>query len=109
MLAIYKKELKSYFTSLIGYVFIAFFLAIIGLFFSITNIYNSIPDFVATLNGFSIYVFMFLVPIITMRIMADENKQKTDQLLLTSPLSLKDIILGGRLNKMNKQNDKNEK
>ena len=93
MLAIYKKELRSYFTSLIGYVFIAFFLAVIGLYFYLYNISNGYANFEYVLSG-STFIFMVLVPIITMRVMAEENRQKTDQLLLTAPITTKAIILG---------------
>ncbi len=93
MLAIYKKELRSYFTSLIGYVFIAFFLAVIGLYFYLYNISYGYANFEYVLSG-STFIFMVLVPIITMRVMAEENRQKTDQLLLTAPITTKAIILG---------------
>jgi ABC-2 type transport system permease protein len=94
MLAIYKKELRSYFTSMIGYVFIAFFLVIIGIYFyaySLTN--NRFADFEYTLSSVS-FIFILLVPFLTMRLMAEENKQKTDQLLFTSPLTATSIVLG---------------
>ncbi|MDF2542758.1 MAG: putative rane protein [Herbinix sp.] len=93
MLAIYKKELRSYFTSMIGYVFIAFFLVIIGLYFVINNFIMGYANFEYVLSGVS-FIFILLVPLLTMRLIAEENKQKTDQLLLTSPLSANSIILG---------------
>jgi ABC-2 type transport system permease protein len=93
MLAIYKKELKSYFTSMIGYVFIAFFLVIIGVYFVAYNIINQYANFEYVLSSVS-FVFVLLVPILTMRIMAEEKRQKTDQLLFTSPLPLGKIVAG---------------
>lgn len=93
MLAIYKKELRSYFTSLVGYVFIAFFLAIIGLYFYLYNISYGYPNFEYVLSS-TTFAFMVLVPIITMRVMAEENRQKTDQLLLTAPVPTRAIIVG---------------
>ncbi|MDF2950626.1 MAG: putative rane protein, partial [Anaerocolumna sp.] len=93
MLAIYKKELKSYFTSMTGYVFIAFFLIIIGIFFVIYNLLNQLANFEYVLSDVS-FIFVILVPILTMRLMAEEKKQKTDQLLLTSPVPVSHIILG---------------
>lgn len=93
MLAIYKKELRSYFTSLVGYVFIAFFLAILGLYFYLYNISYGYPNFEYVLSS-TTFAFMVLVPIITMRVMAEENRQKTDQLLLTAPVPTRAIILG---------------
>ena len=93
MLAIYKKELRAYFNSIIGWLFIAFFLAFIGIYFFIYNLYNG-----NTFVGDALYsvglIFILLVPMITMRMVAEETKQKTDQLLLTSPVSVEKIILG---------------
>ena len=93
MLAIYKKELRAYFNSIIGWLFIAFFLAFIGIYFFLDNLYYGYTHF-----GYSLYsvglIFILLVPMITMRIIAEENKQKTDQLLLTSPVSVEKIIVG---------------
>lgn len=93
MLAIYKKELRSYFTSMIGYVFIAFFLVIIGIYFMIYNLMFGLANFEYCLSTVT-FIFVLLVPLLTMRLMSEENKQKTDQLLLTSPLSARSIILG---------------
>lgn len=93
MLAIYKKELKSYFTSMTGYVFIAFFLLIISLYYSYYNIANQLANFEYVLSSVS-FIFVLLVPILTMKIMAEEKKQKTDQLLYTSPLTVEKIVMG---------------
>lgn len=93
MLAIYKKELKSYFTSMTGYIFIAFFLVLIGLYYVVFNMINMYANFEYVLSGVS-FIFVLLVPILTMRLMAEEKKQKTDQLLFTSPLPVSKIILG---------------
>lgn len=93
MLAIYKKELRSYFTSMIGYVFIAIFLIIVGIWFFAQNLNNGDAKFEDTLSAISFLTIM-LTPILTMRLMAEENKQKTDQLLLTSPLGAGAIVIG---------------
>lgn len=93
MLAIYKKELKSYFTSMIGYVFIAFFLVIIGIYYVVYNMIRMFANFEYVLSSVS-FIFVLLVPILTMRLMAEEKKQKTDQLLFTSPVSVGKIIAG---------------
>ncbi len=93
MLAIYKKELRAYFTSIIGYVFIAFFLMIIGIFFYLQNLFSRQPSFEYTLAGIT-FIFILLIPLITMRLMAEENRQKTDQLLFTSPLTASSIVFG---------------
>ncbi len=93
MLAIYKKELRSYFTSMIGYVFVAFFLVIIGIWFFIQNLFSGSANFEYTLSSIT-FIFVLLTPLLTMRLMAEENRQKTDQLLLTSPLSASAIVVG---------------
>ena len=95
MLAIYKRELKSYFQSMIGYVFIAFFLLIIGFVFSYINIQQGTPFIGYTLQyAYVTVVFMILVPIITMKILADERRLKTDQLLFTAPITVTKIVMG---------------
>ena len=93
MLAIYKKEMRTYFTSIVGYLFLAFFLALIGLYFYAQNLFSASPNFGYALGGVMMF-FILLVPMVTMRIMAEENKQKTDQLLYTSPISITKVILG---------------
>ena len=93
MLAIYKKELRSYFTSMIGYLFIGFFLAIVGVYFMAYNLQGGYSNFEYVLSSM-IFVFVILVPILTMRLLAEEKRQKTDQLLFTSPLSVTKIVIG---------------
>ena len=92
MLAIYKRELKSYFTSMMGYVFVAFVLVVVGIYFAAYNL-NAYP-----LIGYTLYnvtfLFLILVPILTMRSLAEEQRNKTDQLLYTSPVSLLGIVIG---------------
>lgn len=94
MFAVYKKELKSYFTSVIGWVFIAFFLILVGLYFMVYNLMNGYTDFSPVFSGVELFFILLLVPVLTMRIIAEENRQKTDQLLYTSPVSITKIILG---------------
>lgn len=93
MLAVLKKEFLSYYSSLTGYIFMGFFLFLSGLFFTMSNLGMSSPDY-NSLMGSITFVFLLVVPILTMRLMAEETRQKTDQLLLTSPLSLTGIVLG---------------
>ena len=93
MTAVYRKELRSYLTSMIGYVFIAFMLAAIGIYFAFQNLNIGSPRFELVLDNVQ-FVFLVFVPILTMRVLADEKKQRTDQLLLTLPLSVWDIVLG---------------
>lgn len=93
MLAIYKKELHSYFTSIAGWLFIAFMLLFVGIFHYLYNISSGILNFSYVYSDLALF-FVFLVPMLTMRIMAEENKQKTDQLLLTAPVTITQVILG---------------
>lgn len=94
MLAIYKKEIQSYFTSMIAYMFIAFFIAVTGIYFTYYCVGNSVTDFTGYVLPSTTIIFMFLIPIITMRLIAEEKKQRTDQLLLTSPIRVSSIVLG---------------
>jgi len=91
--AIFKREIKMYFSSMIGYVFISFFVLITAVYFSIQNILSMSPDFQYVFNSV-IMMFLILAPILTMRLLSEEKKQKTEQMLLTSPVSVLDIVLG---------------
>lgn len=93
MLAVFLKEIRSYFTSAIGYIFMGTFLLITGIFFAMYNLLSASPAYNSTLQSL-ITVFLFIIPILTMKIMSEETKTKTDQLLFTSPLKITDIILG---------------
>ena len=93
MTAIYKRELRSYLTSMIGYIFIFFILLLTGIYFSAYQLGAAYPKFEYTLSALT-FVFLISVPILTMRILAEERKQKTDQLLLTSPVSVEKIVMG---------------
>lgn len=93
MLAIYKRELKSYMTSMVGYIFIFFILVLAGIYFSAYNISSAYPKFEITLDAIT-FVFLIGVPILTMNVIAEERKQKTDQMLLTSPVSIQGIVCG---------------
>ena len=93
MLAVYKKELRSYLTSMVGYVFIAFVLLILGIYFTAYNLQYASPDFGATLSSVT-FLFLVITPILTMRILAEEKKNRTDRLLLTAPVSVWKVILG---------------
>ena len=93
MTAIYKRELKSYLTSMVGYLFIFFVLVLTGIYFSAYQLSAAYPKFEATLSAVT-FVFLIGVPILTMRVLAEERKQKTDQLLLTAPVSVGNIVTG---------------
>lgn len=93
MIAILGKEIKGYLTSMVGYVFIAFLLMVSGIYFTAYHLKGAYPKFAYTLNAVLV-VFLIAVPILTMRILAEERKQKTDQLLLTAPVSVTEIVVG---------------
>lgn len=93
MLAIYKKEMLSYFTNPIGYVFSGIFLLICAIVCSFTTILSQSYD---TSLYFTIMIFALaiLIPILTMRLFAEERKLRTEQLLLTAPISLTGMVAG---------------
>ena len=93
MTAIYKRELRSYLTSMIGYLFIFFILLLTGIYFSAYQLDAAYPKFEYTLSALT-FVFLISVPILTMKVLAEERKQKTDQLLLTAPVSVGKIVMG---------------
>ncbi len=93
MKAIYKRELKSYFDSMIGYVFIAFLVAMNGIYFLYYNLLIGYPYYSYVLGAME-FIILMAIPVLTMKCLSDERRSKTDQLLLTSPVSLPKIIFG---------------
>lgn len=93
MIAILKHELRLYFHSLTAYVFGAFLLAIVGIGAMMYNLQAAVSNFEYVFSFASI-VFVVIVPILTMRVLAEERKQKTDQLLYSLPVSTTQVVLG---------------
>ena len=93
MKAINKRELRSYFTSMIGCAFAAVLTVIGGVYFMVYNLTSGYPYFSYSLSGV-IFAVLIMVPVLSMKCFAEERKNKTDQLLLTSPVPLTKIILG---------------
>ena len=93
MIAIFKHELQLYFHSLTAYVFGAFLLLIVGIGSMLYNLQAAISNFEYVLS-FSSMVFAVIVPILTMRVIAEERKQKTDQLLYSLPISTTKVVVG---------------
>lgn len=93
MKAIYKRELRSYFNSMTGWIFAAALTVFIGVYFTAYNLLGGHTYFSYALNA-TLIVFMALVPMLTMRSLAEERRSKTDQLLLTSPATLTGVVLG---------------
>lgn len=93
MTAVFKHELRNYFHSLTTYVFGAFLLIFIGIGSMLYNLQAAVSNFELVLS-FSCLVFVVIVPILTMRVIAEERKQKTDQLLYSLPISTAQVIMG---------------
>ncbi len=93
MKAIYKREFRSYFHSMIGYAFIAFLLAFTGVYFMVYNLNYGYPYFSYVLSSIT-FLLLIAIPVLTMRSFAEEKKNKTDQMLLTYPVSLTEVVLG---------------
>ena len=92
MTAIFKREFKSYFTTPVGYIFLAAFYFFLGLYFYM--IYSSgMPEIGATIIS-TYSVAVFAMPVITMRMMSEDRRQKVDQVLITAPVKLSAIVLG---------------
>jgi ABC-2 type transport system permease protein len=93
MTAIYKRELTSYFNSMVGWLFTAVLTVFIGIYFFVYNLFNGYPYFSLSLS-YTLFIFMVIIPVLTMRSMAEERRSKTDQLLLTAPVSVAGVVLG---------------
>lgn len=93
MIAVFKHELRNYFHSFTAYVFGAFLLAIVGIGAMLYNLQAAVSNFEYVLS-FGMIIFVVIVPILTMRVIAEERKQKTDQLLYSLPISTVQVIMG---------------
>lgn len=93
MIAIFKREIKGYFSSAIGYVYLGVFYMFAGFFFMTNELYGNTADMTSLFRSL-IIILVFLIPVLTMRLMSEEKKQRTDQLLLTSPTSLFGVVFG---------------
>jgi len=91
--AIYEREVKSYFNTMSGYMVCAFLLLFAGVYTMAYNLNYAYPNFEYVLQGMS-FIFMIVVPVLTMRSIAEERRQKTDQLLYALPVSMTRIVLG---------------
>jgi ABC-2 type transport system permease protein len=93
MIAIFKRELKAYFLTPIGYLYMGFFLLITGIFYTFSNLLTGNSRFSGFL-GSILLIYLFAIPLLTMRLFSEEKRQKTDQLLLTSPVTIPEIVCG---------------
>ncbi len=93
MIAIMIREFRTYFQTPVGYVFMGLFLLVAGFFFTFGNLLNNSSYFTSFLGNI-LFLYLFAVPLLTMRLLSEERRQRTDQLLLTSPITVVDIVLG---------------
>ena len=91
--AIYGRELRSFFHTMTGYLFCAFMLVFAGVYTMAYNLNFNYPNFEYVLDGMS-FIFMIVVPVLTMRGIAEERRQKTDQLLYAQPVTLSRVVWG---------------
>lgn len=93
MLSIFKKELKGYFTGVIGYVFLVIYLAVAGIIFCYTTLFSMSADVSSYYTAMLLFSAVML-PILTMKTFSEERKAKTEQLLLTAPVSIPAMVFG---------------
>lgn len=93
MIAIYKRELKSYFQTFIGFLFMGATLFLIGIYFTAYNLFYGYPHISYVVSSV-VFLFFLSFPVLTMRVLAEEKKQKTDQLILTAPVSVGKVVVG---------------
>ena len=92
MIAIFKKEFKNYFLSPVGYIFVGVFMALAGMFFSSGILMTQQADISLMFSDINV-VYLFLASLLTMRLLAEEKNKRTDQLLLSAPVSITEIVL----------------
>lgn len=93
MKAVLKRELKAYFTSVIGWIFLAAFFFVFNLYFVANNLIYGTPYLSYSLSNVA-FVLVIIIPILAMRSMAEDRRTKTDQLLYTAPVSIPKVIIG---------------
>lgn len=94
MFAIYMRELKSYFLTAIGYVYCGMFLVVSGLAFAQCTLLKQSTGSIGEYFVWMIIIFAVLIPLLTMKLIAEDRKTRTDQILLTSPVSVTGIVMG---------------
>lgn len=93
MIAIYKRELRAFFQSMIGWLFIAAIMFLTGIYFMAINLLSGYSSVAAGIAS-SVFIYILTIPILTMRVLSEERKQKIDQLILTAPVSVGKIVVG---------------
>ena len=93
MSAVWKRELRSYLKSPVGYVYLFLYLILIGAVYSLLNLYRGSTE-VSYYFYYSYYIMILVVPILTMKLFPEERKNKTDQILITAPISITKMVMG---------------
>lgn len=94
MFAIYKREMRSYFSSPVGYMFCAIFFAVSAFLFMIYNVQAGENASYASYFSVLLYLFIVIIPLLTMKLVSEERKMRTDQLVMTAPVTLLGIVMG---------------
>lgn len=94
MSAVFRREFKTYFTSPLGYIVLAMMFGLAGYFFASYNLAGGMADLSYVYSSMLSFLLLLVLPVLTMRLMSDDKRQKTDQALLTAPISLTGIVLG---------------
>ena len=93
MISIFKREIKAYFVTPIGCLYMGLFLLITGIYFTFSNLFSQSSQY-SNFLGSILFIYLFAIPLLTMRLFSEEKRQRTDQLLLTSPISIPEIVCG---------------
>lgn len=92
--AVFKREFRSFFTSPVGYIVFAVLFAFSGYFFFLYNLYSGQTSLSYVFDGLFTIVLLLVLPILSMRLLSDDKRQKTDQALLTAPTGLTGVVVG---------------
>ncbi len=93
MIAIYKRELRSFFYSFIGWIFLAATILMMGIYFTVYNFFYGYPQ-ISYVCQSVVFLFLFTIPLLTMKVLSEDRKQKTDQLIFTAPISIGKVVIG---------------
>lgn len=94
MFAIYKREMRAYFTSPVGYIFCAIFFAVSGFLFMLNTVQAGLNSNYPGYFSIVLFLFIIIIPLLTMKLISEERKMKTDQLIMTAPVTLAGIVFG---------------
>jgi len=93
MFAVFKREIRAYFQTPAGFIYMGLFLLLTGIYFTFGNLLTG-SSFFTDFLGSILFTYLFVIPLLTMRLFSEEKRQKTDQFLLTNPVSVTSIVCG---------------